>query len=361
MLVDAAAHPVVVQTNELRDYMAEPWRSRGLPTAVDRELLRPTMPWYVADSLPAAGGLPGSDPELLRRTLLGEGKADYAILVPLTRGLVPDVRREAAIATATNEWLAATWLSTHNPDGRFKGSIRVSPRNPDEAVAQIERWAGHPHFVQVAVPLQAHMPYGRQEYMPIWEAANRHHLPVAVLHDGGGMGVELAPTAVGYPTNYIEAFSMRPFNATIHLASLICEGVFEQLEDLVFVFGDGGFDAMWPLLWRLDKDWKASRSDFPWTQRQPSHYLPDHVRFVFNRWDGPPEQAALGEVLDIWDGADLVMYGSNYPHWDHFPSAEAIELLPDAVRDRVMGGNAARLYGLSEHAGSGLSISEEVR
>jgi predicted TIM-barrel fold metal-dependent hydrolase len=347
VLIDSGVHPVVVRSDELRDYLVEPWRSRVMPGAGSRELLQPVTPWFVAGSEPEGGGLPGSDPALLRRVVLTEGGADYAILLPLTRGLVPDIRREVAIAAATNDWLAATWLSRDNPDGRFKGSIRVTPRSPVDAVREIERWAGHPHVVQVAVPLQAHMPYGRQEYMPIWEAAARHGLPIAIHDDGGGVGVELPPSSVGYPTHFIETFTMRPFNAVLHLASLIFEGVLERLPEVRFVFADGGYDAFWPFLWRLDKDWRGARSDTPWTQRQPSHYLADHVRFVLHRWDGPSEAADAAAILDMFDGGRLAMFGSNYPHWDFFPAREAARGLPEALRERIMGGNAAELYGLA--------------
>jgi predicted TIM-barrel fold metal-dependent hydrolase len=261
--------------------------------------------------------------------------------------MMPNIRREVAVAAATNDWLAATWLGPeHNSDGRFKGSIRVSPRSPIDAVAEIERWAGHPHFVQIAVPLSAHAPYGQHHYLAIWEAANKHKLPVAVHDDGGGIGIEFPPTAVGHPTNFIEGFMMQPFNATIHLASLIVEGVFEQFPDLVFVFADGSYDAAGALLWRLDKDWKAARSDIPWTLRQPSHYLADHVRFVLQRWDGPSKSADAAMIAEMWDAANLVMYGSNYPHWDYLPIGDALATLPVAGRDRIMGGNAADLYRL---------------
>jgi predicted TIM-barrel fold metal-dependent hydrolase len=344
----------VTLPDELREYMDEPWRSGGLPSPVDRDLLQSRVPWFAEGTAPANGAIPGSQPDLVRKTLMEEGGADYVILLPLTRGMMPNIRREVAVNAATNAWMAGTWLGPkHNHDGRFKGSIRVTPRSPRDAVEQIEQWADHPHFVQIAVPLAAHIPYGQQNYLPIWEAAARHNLPVAIHDDGGGIGIELPPTAVGYPGNFIEAFMMRPFNAAIHLTSLIVEGVFEQFENLVFVFADGSFDAAGALLWRLDKDWKAARSDIPWARKQPTHYLRDHVRFVLQRFDGPSDRESLATAIDIWDGAELAMFGSNYPHWEYLPPQEAMATLPEAAHAKIMGGNAARLYGLSDSAAAG--------
>lgn len=349
MLVDAAVHPVVAHTDDLREYLAEPWRSSPMPSAVARELLRPVTPWFFEGTVPPSGGLAGSDPAFMRQQLRAAGDVDYVVLLPLTRGMIPNIRREVAVNAATNDWLAATWLApAHNSDGRFKGSIRITPRSPADAVAEIERWAGHPHFVQVAVPLAAHIPYGQQNYLPIWQAAARHGLPVAVHDDGGGIGPEFASTPVGNLTHFIETFAMHPFNAAVHLASLIAEGVFEQIDNLVFVFADGSFDAFGPLLWRFDKDWKAARSEIPWTLNRPTEYLHDHVRFVLQRWDGPRDAAKFAEVVDMWGAADLVMFGSNYPHWDYLPMREALASLPEAARASIGGDNARRLYRLAE-------------
>jgi uncharacterized protein len=345
LIVDAAAHPFVTDSDDLREYLDEPWKSRRLPHAAQREILRADFPWYLAGSEPSTGGLPGSDPAATRSALLDKG-VDYVILVPLTRGMVPDIDREVAIASATNQWLAATWLGDQNADGRFKGSIRISPRSPSDAIEEIERWADHPHFVQVAVPLQMHAPYGQQQYFAIWEAAAKHGLPVAVHEDGGGLGLEYPPTPVGYPTYLIEAFAIRPFNLAIHVASLISEGVFDRLEDLVFVFADGGFDAANALLWRLDKDWKTVRSQIPWTQKSPSQYLDSNIRFVLHQSDGPTDNGAMAEALDIWGAARFLMFGSNYPYWDFLAPEWARDRLPTDLCDAIMGNTAARLYRL---------------
>ena len=343
--VDAAVHPLVSHGDQLREFMREPWRSRPLPPAVDRALYRPPFAEYLPDTESRPETLPASDPALLARRIIDEAGAEAVVLLPLTRGMLADTRLEVAIAAATNDWLAAEWLSAAG--GRFYGSLRIAPRAPREAVREIERWAGHPGFVQVAVPLEAHAPYGAEQYFPIWEAAARHGLPVAVHADGIGTGVEPPPTPVGYPTHFTEVFAMTPGTAALHLASLITEGVFERLEGLRIVFADGGFDLFGPLIWRLDKDWRASRSDIPWTQRPPSEYLSEHVRFVLDRWSGPPGESRLDELIEIWQAGGLLLYGSNYPSWDQLPAAEAAASLPEHLRERVMAGNARDLYRLN--------------
>src|SRR5207302_536574 len=126
---------------------------------------------YREGTAPPQGGAPGSNSELLRRHALEEPVADYAILLPLTRGYMLDPRLEAAIAAGTNEWLADRWLGSTNQGGRLKGTIRISPRRPHDAIKEIERWSEHGHFVQVAVPLETHVLYGDEVYFEIWKAA----------------------------------------------------------------------------------------------------------------------------------------------------------------------------------------------
>jgi predicted TIM-barrel fold metal-dependent hydrolase len=148
----------------------------------------------------------------------------------------------------------------------------------------------------------------------------------------------------------MEVFTHTPGNAMLHLASLITEGVFERLEGLCFVFADGGFDVCSALMWRLDKDWKATRSDVPWARRMPSEYLGEHVRFVFTRWDGT-EQDGLTALADVWDGSRLLLYGSNFPFWDELDPEEASARLPNAWREAVLGSTARRLYKLDQRRG----------
>lgn len=342
-VVDAAVHPLVKNANDLREYMQEPWRSRPFPGPERYFYPHPTGE-YRADARPTQE-LPGSDPALLTRQLFDEAGVDYAILLPLTRGLLPDVDLAAAICAATNDWLADTWLSKDNQHGRFRGTLRVSPSDPAQAVREIERWAGHPHFVQIGITMQAHHPYGQRHYFPIWETAAKHGLPV-VIHADGGSSVDFWPTPAGYLTHFIEYSTFYPINFAYHLASFLAEGVFDRLENFVVVFADGAHDMLAPLIWRMDKDWRPTRHEMPWMQHLPTAYLRDHVRFVAHRLEGPDDPAMLAEWLEIGDAGSLLMFASNYPQWDYFDPREAFQGIPDALRARIMAENARALYKL---------------
>ena len=87
------------------------------------------------DSVPPAGGPKGSDPDFLREQLIDEYGVAYAILISRTFcNIHPDADYAAAIAAAFNEWLVETWLTEHNDDGVFKGSITIAQQDPARAV-----------------------------------------------------------------------------------------------------------------------------------------------------------------------------------------------------------------------------------
>jgi predicted TIM-barrel fold metal-dependent hydrolase len=289
-------------------------------------------------------GAPGSDPATLRRHVLEEAGASHAVLVPLTRGLLPDRHVVNAICQATNQWLVERWLDPDNEDGRLRGSIRVNPADPEHALREIERWSGHPAMVQVAVPLESHAPYGQSHFQPVWEAAAACGLKVAVVAERAN-GVEFAPTPRGFPTHHIEFVAQKPLAYLYHLASLMAEGVFDRIRGLRVVFCDGGIDMLMPIVWRFDAGWRPSRSEVPWMGSPPSAYLAEHVRLCSSAQEGPADPQALARWLEIAAGEQLLMYASHYP-FRQKRLADRFRQLPDAVAAAVLSGNAGDTYGL---------------
>lgn len=344
-MIDACVHPAVRRHDDLRGYMPEPWRSLPIPTYHRYYFPAPTGEPPYGEWLRGAredDRLPGSDPEDVRAYLRGHhGRA--AVLLPLTRGLLANVTLGSQVCAATNRWLGEEWLGEDATDVELWGSIRVEPRDPEAAVAEIARWADHPNMVQVAVPLEAHSPYGQRQYFPIWKAASEHGLAVAI-HPDASLGTEFFHTPNGYPRQFIEYATLNPLNFVYHLTSLIAEGVFERLPDLRVVFGAGGQDLVMPLMWRMDMDWPISRIETPWLKRLPSDYLPGQVRFCTSALEGPEQHEVLEPWMGISSASELLVFGSSYPHWSTTTPADVLPGAPDEVRQRILEGNAASFY-----------------
>jgi predicted TIM-barrel fold metal-dependent hydrolase len=335
-VIDAGAHPTFPTGDEIRPYMPAAWRERSFPGA-ERYQYGPPKGEYRADL--AAADTPGSEPADFVRDLVEAHGIGQVVLLPLTRGLLANIDLASVICQATNDWLAERWLD----DERFRGSIRVNPADPDAAVREIERWTGDARFVQVAVPLQSHSPYGQRRFRQIWETAAAANLPVAI-HADGGASVEFHATAAG-PIRYaLEYNVLLPLNLAYHLASFIAEGVFERLPELRIVCADGGVSALTPIVWRLDKDWRSTRDEIPWTRRFPSEYLRRNVRFFLHRDDLPRDVESADAWWEAAHGGEMLLYASNYPHSDFLsPDAARAHFDTDAAQ-RLLSQNAADLY-----------------
>lgn len=343
-IIDCDVHPYPRNTEEIRSYMQQPWRGRyngggrgfyGNPVHGDR-----------LDARPPQGGPSGSDPELLRRQLIDEYGHAYAILMPRAFcNLHPDPDFGNAIAAAYNDWLADTWLSKYNQDGVFKGSITVNPQDPQAAAREIERWAGHPHFVQVMTDSGARAPFGQRQYYPIYEACEKFGLPFAIHPGTDGMGINVQPTP-GYPTHYIEWHTCLSLGFQAHLVSFLTEGVFERFPRFKIVLVEGGVSWLAPLMWRLDAEYKALRFEVPWLKRKPSEYLRDHVRITSQPLERPDKDKHLLQILEMMDAEHILMFSSDYPHWDFDSPTRAFPALPDPLRKRIFFENAREFYKL---------------
>jgi predicted TIM-barrel fold metal-dependent hydrolase len=343
-LVDCDVHVFPKSMDEIRSYMSMPWRDRfrgggrgffGNPVHGNRQ-----------DAKPPSGLPDGADPDFLRTQLIDAYGHAYAILLPRAFcNLHPDPDFGAAIAAAYNEWLADTWLSCYNHDGVFKGSITVAHQDPQAAAREIERWAGHPHFVQVMTDSGARAPFGQRQYYPIYEVCDKHGLPFAIHPGTDGMGINVQPSP-GYPTHYIEWHTCLSLAFQAHLVSFLTEGVFARFPNFRVVLVEGGVSWLPALLWRLDAEWKALRSEVPWVTKRPSDYLRDHVRITSQPLERPDNDKHLLAMLEMMDAEHLLMFSSDYPHWDFDSPTHAFPKLPKELHQRIFSENAREFYKL---------------
>lgn len=299
------------------------------------------------DARPPGGGNTGSDPDFLRKQMIDPYGIKYAIIHPWTFGnFYPSPGLNAAICTAYNEWLDETWLSKYNHDGVFKAAICVSHMDPELAVKEIERWAGHPHFVQVMTDSGARTQFGHKQYWPIYEACERHGLPFATHPGSDGVGVS-APLILGFPTSFVEWATTLSCGYISHLVSMLTEGVFEKFPGLKVVFLEGGTAWLPGMMWRLDSHWKSFRHEIPWVKKLPSSYLREHVRFGSQPLERPQNDEHLLYNLEMMDAEHIMMYASDYPHYDtDVPTHVFPRKMSEHLRNRIFFENASELYNL---------------
>jgi uncharacterized protein len=75
------------------------------------------------------------------------------------------------------------------------------------------------------------------------------------------------------------------------------------------------------------------------------------VRYCTSALDGPTDESQTERWLNFTDKADLLMYGSGYPHWSTTDPDAAVAGLNSAQREKVLWRNASGLYGVAAQVG----------
>ena len=345
-IVDCDIHPVL---NPVRvaHFLPQPWKRRWETGNRGAAQLGYWNPHDVVrrDAWLPDGRRVESMPETLAEHHLDAWGIDFGLLNLASFGhaLTPETDYGAAVCSAINEVLAHDWLPA---DPRFRASLVVSPVDPVLAANEIHRMGSHPGFVQVLLPAAAQLPYGKRYYHPIYEAACAHNLPVAMHPGFEGAGASLLPTAVGQPGGYFEWHTGIPNVYLAQLLSLVAEGVFQTFPVLKVVLIEGGIAWLPPLLWRADKNWTALRQAVPWLDRPPSEVVYEHVRLTTQPVEESANPEHFRQMMRMFPAEKMVMFSSDYPHWDgDVPDFTAGSFPPD-LRARVMSETARDLYGL---------------
>lgn len=346
-LVDCDVHQEFHSWEDLRPYLGPAWWERIGPKGppFGRRAYENVRGHIISeDMINPATGKGADDPAWVKSLLFDTHGVDLGILTSNILGLSShtNAAMATAVARAYNDWTLDVWVRPH---AIFKGSIVVAPQDPESAVAEIDRLADDPGMVQVMIFSGSISPYGQERYHPIWAAAERHNLPVAMHSGGETTGIAPSGTLAGPMAYYIEHHTLQNQSAQAHLVSLVMEGVFEKFPRLKFLFIEHGFGWVAPLMWRLDKDYKGNRSECPWLKRLPSDYILDHVRFATQPMEEPRKPEHLLQIFDMVEAERTLLYASDYPHWDFDNPKSAFKHVPADLRRRIFVENALDLYG----------------
>lgn len=343
-VIDCDIHNAVNAPSELYPFLSEQWRSQ-----LTRVGMGPNHPGGVfpkhhpaaarVDAWPP-GRTPGSDLDFMRRQLLDAWQIEWGVLNTLHfmgQQRVPEFA--AALSSALNAWQVARWL---DPEPRLRASLTVPFEDGAAAVAEVERFASDRRFVQILLPVRTREPLGRRKYWPLYEAAERSGLPIAI-HFGGSNGWPV--TGAGWPSFYVEDHCGMAQSFQPQLVSLVCEGVFERFPSLQVILIEGGFAWLAPLMWRLDAAWKRLRAETPHLTRLPSELIREHCWFTSQPIEEPSKPEYFPQLLAQLGMNEHMLFATDYPHWDFDSPDQALPAgLPAELRQRFMSGNARTLY-----------------
>ena len=306
-----------------------------------------------------AGGpaFPGSNPGVrivedrasMRREL-DAIDVDIGILFPdhlLKLALIKNPEYAAALARAYNAWLVETWC---RPDEHLLGVVIACPQDPENAAAEIERYADQPGIVGVYLPCAGIDPlWGDRRYHPIFKACSETGLP-AMLHSVTVMS-PVFPCNLNVFDNGVAIHGLgHTFSIMANLTSMVTTGVPVLFPELVVVSCEAGISWVPFLMNRLDKEYIERRREVPFLTERPSEYL---KRWYYSTQpiEEPRDMADLAKMIDLYDGARSTVFASDWPHHD-FDHPRKVAQIPvdNETRRAIMGENALRLFGIDRDA-----------
>jgi predicted TIM-barrel fold metal-dependent hydrolase len=352
-IIDCDFHPSIADVGGLDAYLTSAQRERLAHLGVGGNLpqlnyrapgraqhfAEPTR----ADCIPPGGGPPASDLEHCRRHYLDPHGIAASLMIPLQPAVVDfwTYYDEAAwYVSAFNDLFLERWVE---PEPRLNYNMAVSPHDPGLAAKEIHRIGARPGVVGVWLPMIDRL-YGHRHYYPIYEAALEYDLAIVTHPMSSDDFFGTANRSGGQPNHYAERYITLNEFAMSHLASLVYEGVFERYPKLRFMFVEFGWTWVASLLWRMDAVYKAARRHHPWMTKSPTEYVRSNVRFTSEPMlECPPHW--LTTQLEMMGAQDILLYSSDYPHWDSEEPWVAFKGIDDELRRRLFRDNALDFLG----------------
>ena len=343
-VIDCDIHAAMPNDATLYKYLSTRWRRHheqfGMRGHIGGAYPRAVPNAARVDSWPPSGLPSGGDLGFMQAQLLDEWHIEYGVLTPLYgSGGMLNLEYGAALSSAVNDWQIAEWVEQ---DKRLRGSILVAYEDGGLSAQEIDRVGDHPGFVQVLLVVRTREPLGHRKYWPMYEAACRHDLPIAI-HFGGSGGGPI--TGTGWPSHYIEDHGGMPQAFYAQVVSMITEGIFERFPTLKIVLIEGGFGWVPPLMWRLDRAWQQLKAESPHITRLPSETIREHFWITTQPMEEPPQREYFFQLLEQLNMNDRLMFATDYPHWDFDAPDRALpEGTPLALKRAILAENARKLY-----------------
>lgn len=264
-------------------------------------------------------------------------EALYTSMGMLLFGL-EDAELRASAFSAFNNWGAE--YCSHAPD-RLIGLGAVTLENIPAGIKELERIAkkGMRGALIWGAPPDDR-PYSSKEYDPFWDAASDLNMPLSlhILTSRRGHGIDFS--------KILHAYMSLPQEIQITLADMVYGGVFERHPKLKIVSAENDVSWLPHFMYRLDHGYERLRHfENVQLSMMPSEYVKRQVWATFqfeDVWIDTHKRYDMGKI----------MWSSDYPHTDSpWPRskeyiAEHFAPAPEDVIAKVVGGNAAELYGI---------------
>lgn len=270
---------------------------------------------------------------------------DYSILFPtpmLVLGTTPQSELEVALARGYNRWLVREVLPSSDA---IKTMLYLPLSNPDASVAFIEEFADEPGVLGFLVTCVRYQPIHENRFMKVFAALDERKLPLA-FHSAPNWGERSFEQLNRFIGVHALGF---PFYAMLQLTNLVYNGIPERFPDVPVLYMEAGISWLAFMVGRLDNEYRLRSSEAPLLTRMPSDYIRDffYTSQPLDPLDDPEHNRML---FELFSGETQLLYSSDYPHQDFDLPSVILDLgfLSDEGKRNILGGNAARLFGLPD-------------
>ena len=333
-ILDADGH-VTESQDQIVKYLDEPYRRR--PRAAF------FYPWDGWDRrlLGTLGDSAGDAETWLRA--LDKGGVEQTVLYP-TLGLFLSFLRDrqwaVALCRAYNTFLHEHFVKV---SPRLQAVALLPIQDPEAAEVELRRAVRELGMVGAMLAADGPHVLGDSRFNGIYEEAQRLNVALGIHASGshlGGAGVDLFPSFIQTHT------CSHAFGQMRQLTSMIFDGVPERFPRLRIAFLEAG--CGWAPYWmeRMDDEYAKRASEAPALRKKPSDYVRSGTIYFSceaDEWLLPQAMKLVGE--------NQIVYASDFPHWDHSYPGSLDEIknrgdLSDGQKQKILGANARRLYGL---------------
>jgi predicted TIM-barrel fold metal-dependent hydrolase len=372
LIVDVDCHHYESESfAQIAEYIEDPVVRHTLLAALRKGSGRPgVMPTQIGDQ--DVGGRitryvrrgeevtePGTprDVQLVHRAMDQLG-IDYSVLFPtpmLNLGMHPQVDVEVALARAYAHWMTRDVLPHTD---RIYTMLYLPFNDPEESLRLIQEVGRARNVVGFMVTSVRHVPVHHNRYVPVYRALSEAGLPLA-FH----AAYEWTQAPAAQLNKFISVHALGfPLYNMIHITNFVINGVPARFPDLKVLWVEGGLSYVPFLMQRLDNEYMMRSSEAPLLTKMPSDYLRDFY------WTSQPLERTrnlrmLEETFHMLDAEHRLLYSSDYPHWD-FDTPGVIYDLPfldERAKRRILGLNAAELFGLEARSAAGAGAARVSR
>src|SRR5215208_468104 len=268
---------------------------------------------------------------------------DYTCLFPtpmLFLGLHPQVEVETALCKAYNRWLCERVLA-HEP--RIVSLLYLPFNDPDECYNVVKEFGDKKGVVGFLVTGVRYNAVHENEYMKTYALIEEMRKPLA-FH-----------AAYNWQSKYMEQMNRFisvhalgfPYYNILHMTNLVINGIFERFPKLRTMWIEGGIAWVPFLMQRLDNEYMMRQSEAPLLKRMPSEYMAEQY-YATQPLELTRNRKLLEATFDAIHAETQLCFSTDYPHWDFDLPSTVYDLpfLSDQAKRDILGGNAAKLFGL---------------